>query len=414
MRIILVADHASIDFGGEAALPCHYFRIFKQRGIDVHLVVHERSKSFLQKSFPNSGDLIHYVNDTKLHRAIHKFAKYLPDRVSHLTLGFLLRFVTQVAQKKLIKNLINDELNTVVHQVIPVSPKEPSIIAGLGVPVVFGPLNGGMAYPKAFSNYEGRFSSCLNSIGKPFSELVHYFLPGKRKAQVILVANDRTKAALPKLVKGRVETLVENGVDLSIWKSSVNKNLPTVPTFVYVGRLVDWKAVDLLLEAVGRIPDHLGEIELHVIGDGNERMRLEKLANEVPANRCNITFHGWLQQEEINIFLRNAWSLVLPSLFECGGAVILEAMASGTTVIATEWGGPADYLDNETGVLVKPSSKNALVSGITEAMVHLIERPELVKIRGLNARKKVEHLYDWEKKADEVYKVYLSLIGKAM
>ena len=43
--------------------------------------------------------------------------------------------------------------------------------------------------------------------------------------------------------------------------------------------------------------------------------------------------------------------MALPSMHECGGAVVLEAMASGVPVIAVNWGGPADYVTQETGIL---------------------------------------------------------------
>ena len=76
-----------------------------------------------------------------------------------------------------------------------------------------------------------------------------------------------------------------------------------------------------------------------------------------------VKFSGFLSQPDCARRLQAADVFVLPSLFECGGAVVLEAMAVGLPVIATAWGGPLDYLDNN-GVssssrrLEKPSSKD--------------------------------------------------------
>ncbi len=67
-----------------------------------------------------------------------------------------------------------------------------------------------------------------------------------------------------------------------------------------------------------------------------------------------IQFAGWLSQSDCKVRLNAADCLVLPSLFECGGAVVLEAMALGKPVIATAWGGPLDYLDADCGILVQP------------------------------------------------------------
>ena len=56
---------------------------------------------------------------------------------------------------------------------------------------------------------------------------------------------------------------------------------------------------------------------------------------------------------------------------------MLEAMATGTPVIATRWGGPADYLDASCGLLVEPSSREALIQGLAGAMQKLIAEPGL-------------------------------------
>ena len=53
MRVLIVAEHASLKFGGEAALPVHYYRILRRRQIPVWLVVHERTRSELESLFPS-------------------------------------------------------------------------------------------------------------------------------------------------------------------------------------------------------------------------------------------------------------------------------------------------------------------------------------------------------------------------
>lgn len=76
----------------------------------------------------------------------------------------------------------------------------------------------------------------------------------------------------------------------------------------------------------------------------------------------NVVFSGWLSQEKCAIKLQQADALVLPSLREPGGAVVMEAMAVGLPVIATNWGGPADYLNSACGILVEPTSKEGFLT----------------------------------------------------
>ncbi len=79
-------------------------------------------------------------------------------------------------------------------------------------------------------------------------------------------------------------------------------------------------------------------------------------------------------------------ALVLPSLYECGGAVVLEAMAMGLPVVATKWGGPADYLDESTGILIEPTGRESFINELAEAMIRLAQSPELRAQLGQAAR----------------------------
>jgi glycosyltransferase involved in cell wall biosynthesis len=97
---------------------------------------------------------------------------------------------------------------------------------------------------------------------------------------------------------------------------------------------------------------------------------------------------------------------VLPSLFECGGAVVLEAMAMELPVIATAWGGPTDYLDENCGVLIAPHSRETLVDGFADAMRRLARSPELRNRMGLAGGRRARELFDWEKKIDQILQIY--------
>jgi glycosyltransferase involved in cell wall biosynthesis len=97
---------------------------------------------------------------------------------------------------------------------------------------------------------------------------------------------------------------------------------------------------------------------------------------------------------------------VMPSLRECGGLALLEAMGCGLPIIATNWMGPAEYLDRDCAILVVPSSERDFVEGFRNAMTRLAGDGELRKKLGTNAQLKVRAgLYDWEKKADRVLEI---------
>jgi glycosyltransferase involved in cell wall biosynthesis len=417
-RVVIVAEHASARFGGEAALPLHYFRVLRQRGADVWLVVHARTRAELQALFPGEPR-IHYVEDSWFHLWMWRIGHWIPHRIDYFTAAFAMRLATQWSQRRIVQRLVAQEGIEVVHQPIPVSPREPTLMFGFGVPVVIGPMNGGMDFPPAFRKYEGRWVTSLLAIGRRASALLHYLMPGKRRSAVLLVANERTRRALPSGVGGKIVELTENGVDLSLWQPAEGARTAVGRVkLLFMGRLIELKGVDLLIEAFRTlVPGR--PVQLTVVGEGSQRAPLESLCREAGLlagdgdEPGKVFFAGWRTQQECALLLREADVLLLPSLRECGGAVVLEAMAAGLPVIATDWGGPADYLDESCGILVQPTSRAAMVTELAAAMSRLVESPELRASMGAAGRRKVLREFDWEVKVDRMLAIYRQAIDGA-
>jgi glycosyltransferase involved in cell wall biosynthesis len=275
----------------------------------------------------------------------------------------------------------------------------------VGAPVMIGPMNGGMSYPPAFRNFQNRAVAALMKAGRCVADLMNRVMPGKLRADTLLVANPRTRGALPRGTRGRIITLSENGVDLSLWKPRTDSAQPdSVTRFVFAGRLIDWKVVDILLEAYAQVLKQV-PATLDIIGDGARRAALEELAGNLGIS-ANVRFHGWVPQTQCARLLSSSDVFVLPSLYECGGAVVLEAMASGLPVIATKWGGPVDYLDPTCGILVEPTSREDFVKGLTAAMLELATNPDRRRAMGEAGRRKAADEFDWQRKVDTILEIY--------
>lgn len=256
-------------------------------------------------------------------------------------------------QRRIVRRLVSEHQIDVVHEPTPVSAKFPSLMFGLGAPVAIGPLNTAVKFPPAFRrSRQNPTIDILIAIGHQFVDSFNRILPGKIQAETLMVANDRTKQALPSGVQGKIIELVENGVDFSVWRSdsSLSKAVAEQVHFVFLGRLIDWKAVDLLLEAFVAVVAQT-DVILEIIGDGDIRGELEAQTARLGID-SSVIFSGWLSQEQCALKMQQADAMVMPSLPEPGGAVVLEAMAVGLPVIATNWGGPSDYIDATCGILV--------------------------------------------------------------
>jgi len=353
---------------------------------------------------------MHFVPDTWLHRLLNNCGRFIPARVKEFTFGLLSHLYTQVLQRRIVRRLVREYQIDVVQEPTPVSATFPSLMFGLGAPIAMGPLNAAVKYPATFQR--SRKSLAIESLiafGHKFVDVFNRLLPGKIQAETLLVANDRTKQALASGVQGKIIELVENGVDFSVWRSE--SSLSTAPAgqvhFVFLGRLEDWKAVDLLLEAFAAVAQT--DAVLEIIGDGHIRGELEAQTARLGID-SSVVFSGWLSQEECALKMQQAHAMVFPSLRECGGAVVMEAMAVALPVIATNWGGPADYLNSTCGILVEPTSKEGFVKGLTDAMLKLAESPKLRQSMGCAGRERVRQHFDWERKVDRILEIYQQTI----
>ncbi|HEX4797632.1 MAG TPA: glycosyltransferase family 4 protein [Humisphaera sp.] len=404
-RVLIVAEHASARFGGEAILPLHYFRVLRKRNIEAWLIVHERTRHELTALLPNDVERIRFIPDTRFQIWLFRVGKILPGQIRHFTIGFLSRLSSQRRARRMARELVAEQRIDVVHQPIPVSPKESSLLYDLGAPLIIGPMNGGMSYPPGFGTMQGGFSRGFMRIGRAISGLLNRLMPGKLRADVLLVANERTRAALPAGIRGKVIELPENGVDLSLWTTKTQEAQASTQTrLVFSGRLVDWKAVDVLLEAFATVAKSC-DATLDILGDGAMRPALQAQCKSLQLTD-RVKFHGWVPQTQLAARLRDADILVLPSLYECGGAVVLEAMAAGIPVIASDWGGPTDYLDESCGILVPPKSRQQFVEDLAAAMTKLCTDPDLRLAMGISGRKKVQEQFDWERKVDRMMEIY--------
>ncbi len=404
--MLIVAENASMRQGGESRLALQWFLELLKVGVDVHLLVHVRSKCELDQSLSRFASRIHYVSEVLLQKICWDLGKALPPHVRSFTTEWLVHLITQFMQRRMARHLIEQYKLQIVHEPAPVAPRLPSMMYGLGVPVVIGPMNGNMTYPPGFHS-RSFLERTFVPLARRFGDLANYLIPGKRRAEVLLVANERTRAALPSSCRGKAGILCENGVELDVWQRP--DDLPVRPAdglrVAFLGRLVPWKGVDIVLDVFAEVKKQTPSAELWIIGDGPERSRLQKQAEAL--GLCGaVTFHGWKAPEECPRLLSQCDVFLYPSLFDCGGAVVLEAMSLGLAVVALNWGGPGDYLASGGGVLVEPVGRRRSVTELASAIRCLT--PNKRRELGKTAQRKIAQHYTWPAKVRQIVKIYQS------
>jgi glycosyltransferase involved in cell wall biosynthesis len=190
----------------------------------------------------------------------------------------------------------------------------------------------------------------------------------------------RDLEALIPLRQGTVRT-IHNGIPVE--RPAIGaRQVDGAPTIGAIGRLEPQKGLDVLLEALARLP----QVSLRVVGDGSSRSELEALAERLGV-AARVTWVGW--SDDPRSELESFDVFVQPSRFEALPLAVLEAMLAGLPVVVTDVGSVADaVVDGETGVVVPPDDAAALA----DAIAPLLEDPAARAELGRRARTRVlEH-----------------------
>lgn len=176
-----------------------------------------------------------------------------------------------------------------------------------------------------------------------------------------------------------------------------------------VGRIVDVKdqrsLVQAFLELVNQSANRRAKLRLVIVGDGPLRPGLQQMVAAAGAEAV-AWFPG--QRNDIDRLLRSMDIFVLPSLNEGISNTVLEAMASGLPVIATDTGGNSELVENgATGYLVPVSKPDALARAID----NYIREPGLLVEHGARARRRAEKRFSLERMVEDYLSVYDELLG---
>ncbi len=137
---------------------------------------------------------------------------------------------------------------------------------------------------------------------------------------------------------------------------------------LYVGRIDKRKGVDFLIEAFEILALKYPKARLHIVGDGKDRVKLQEYCER---KKIKVVFHGYLPDHQINLLANDSAVQIIPSIFEGFGIVVLEAMARGLPVIATNVDGIKDIIqDGTNGLLVNYGDKQALSERIYDLLSH--------------------------------------------
>jgi len=396
-RILLSAYQCAPGAGSVSQIGWEWYSRLS-RHVKVTLATHIRNKELLEKSgSPLNGSEIIYIDTEWLARPLWKTANALFPGSEHSAFLFSSfdyfayeHELLKAARKRQVKGQCWD----VVHVVTPVSPSAVTRMASLQLPLIRGPLNGGLETPKQFPELMKADSAWVYPL-REITRPMRLLMGEKKSGDIVLAANQVTRRSLTNAEQRVARSMMEIAVDIQKYEATPWPDAPSAENplrIVFVGRLIPAKALSLLLDAMQEMKDSF-PIDLTVVGDGPMRAEWEAKAESLGKR---VRFLGALGAKEVVQEIQKAHVLCLPSVRESGGAVLLEAMSCARPVIAVAHGGPADIVHDAVGKLVPADNARVVIEGLKAAMTEIFHEPGKWSERGQQGRKEAEERHSWD------------------
>ena len=260
----------------------------------------------------------------------------------------------------------------------------------------------------------------------PHFDFVHHISPRTRGllrvledfklracSTVLCVSNDTAREAVKRGVDPLNVRVIPNGFDMDeidLYQHETHADAsspvsieypPDCPVLLTVSRLVEYKGIQRVIEAMPKILSKVPGTRYVIVGDGGYREELEQLVRVSPA-QASIVFLGAVSDFEKFACYERCSVFVMPSEEEGFGIVYLEANAFGKPVIGSDvMGVPEAILHGETGLLVDPYDADA----IADAAIYLLQNIAEAHRLGENGRRRVENELTWKASAEKLLTV---------
>ncbi len=285
--------------------------------------------------------------------------------------------------------------------------------AFLPVPFIWGPVGGGQRTPRPLRSEHsvyGRFAEDTRNIAQWFGRRDPVRRRAVRKAKAFLVCNDETRDLVPERFRDKVLFFPVNGISVNdVLPGPVRTREPGAFRVLTAGRLHRLKGFALAIRAFGQLASECPDARMLIIGKGPEEERLKRLIAEMGLVDI-VRIQDWLPRNEVLKEMRSSDVFLFPSFRDGGGAVVVEAMASGLPVICLDSGGPGSHIRAEWGIKVSPADPERVAREMGRALKMLYDDEGLRVALGEAARKRAAEYYLWNAHGDRLLDIYRSIV----
>jgi glycosyltransferase involved in cell wall biosynthesis len=230
----------------------------------------------------------------------------------------------------------------------------------------------------------------------------------KRASRLFAPSHRVAELVMRHCPEARVQ-VIPHGVDADAFQFKT-AYARTPSRLVTIARLLPWKRIDRLVQAVAGLKKQAPGLTLDIYGDGEERGRIQSVIAAAGAEGY-VTVRGMVARAQLQTELCGYDAFVLPSITEAFGLVFLEAMAAGLPVIGYNSAGPADIIEHgSTGLLFEHDT----VEDLTRVLAQLLTTDGLAEQLGRQARLTAQSRFSWDVIARRYLDAFDSVISNSV
>ena len=314
----------------------------------------------------------------------------------------------------------------IAHRVTPAAIGMPSLLPLLGVPFILGPLIAAPPPPMAFAPVlrhqaparRGMLDWSSERLARGLSRRVIGLMDrselGFRRADLILVGMEEARRQVPEKWRDKCVPITWSGIEHEMFHPPDQRPADRPLRLLFVGRLVPYKGVELLLRAVARART-CTPVQLSVLGSGpaDYEASLRDLTRELGISEL-VDFEPSVSRSELVRRYQQAHVFCFPTLADTYGVALLEAMSSGCAVIVSDTGGPGEIVKRGEGIKVPLVDPERYIAEFADAIVLLATNASLREELGARARKRILADHDWPTIGDRLLAIYTEFTSRRL
>ncbi len=355
---------------------------------DVQLITTPKSRDAIERHAARTGITPHFVEPPSL-------------RPPGAPGSWWRKYAWQKRAAHHVASLHAREPIALVHQTTFHTFRIPFSAASLGIPSVWGPIAGGEHVPPGFERWLGAARRAEQR--RQFLNRACLALPAVgrslRDTSAIFVSNRTTLGFLPAEVRAKCEVVPPNAL-----REIPARRVPPTPrdglALLYVGNCVATRSIPLVVAALAQLGDP--RCTLTVVGDGPALAEWRRTST-------GVRFTGSVAREELPRLYAEADAFVFPALRDSGGSSLIEAMSLGLPVVCLDWAGPAEMVDDTSGVKLSVADPARTVADLAASIARLRDEPAWRTSLAVGAVARA-HTFTWEAKRRLLEAAYARLL----